>query len=141
LKSLKVYPERSSFFTDDQEGNHRMIKIKRVYENPSNTDGFRVLVDQLWPRGLTRECAAIDLWMKEIAPSTSLRQWFAHDPAKWSEFRKRYRAELKEKKALIEKISKLAKEKKSLTLVFAAKDEMHNNAVVLEELLQRKKRG
>ena len=114
-----------------------MIKIKRAYEKSSNDDGFRVLVDQLWPRGLTKERAAIDLWMKEIAPSAALRRWFSHDPAKWNMFRKKYRDELQEKKALIEKINELAREKKSLTLVFAAKDVEHNNAVVLEELLQK----
>lgn len=114
-----------------------MIKIKRAYEKSSNDDGFRVLVDQLWPRGLTKERAAIDLWMKEIAPSVALRRWFSHDPAKWNMFRKKYRDELQEKKALIEKINELAREKKSLTLVFAAKDVEHNNAVVLEELLQK----
>jgi uncharacterized protein YeaO (DUF488 family) len=118
--------------------DNKMMKIKRAYEKPSNDDGFRVLVDQLWPRGLTKERAAIDLWMKDIAPSTALRQWFSHDPVKWDEFRKKYRQELKDKKELIEKINRLAREKKSLTLLFAAKDVEHNNAVVLGELLQKK---
>jgi uncharacterized protein YeaO (DUF488 family) len=74
------------------------IKIKRVYENPSKEDGMRILVDRLWPRGLTKQKAAIDLWLKEIAPSTELRKWFAHDPKKWTEFRKKYLQELKENK-------------------------------------------
>ncbi len=113
-----------------------MIKIKRVYEQPSKGDGYRILIDQLWPRGLTKEKAAIDCWLKEIAPSTTLRQWFAHDPAKWNEFRKKYLLELKAKKPLVDEIGWIVREKKTVTLVFAAKDEEHNNAVVLEKLLQ-----
>lgn len=115
-----------------------MIKIKRAYKKPSKGDGYRILVDQLWPRGLTKQRVAVDLWMKDIAPSTKLRQWFSHDPTKWNEFRKKYKEELKEKKAMIREIERLEREKKSLTLLFAAKDVEHNNAVVLAELLQKK---
>jgi len=115
-----------------------MIKIKRVYEKPSKEDGYRILVDRLWPRGLTKEHAAVDLWMKDIAPSTTLRQWFSHDPMKWNEFQKKYKEELRGKKALSEELGRLVREKKSLTLLYAAKDQEHNNAVVLEEILQRK---
>ena len=115
-----------------------MIKIKRAYEEPSSEDGFRILVDQLWPRGLTKQRAAIDLWMKEIAPSTTLRQWFSHDPTKWREFHRKYLEELKAKKVVVDEICRLVQEKKVVTLVFAAKDEDHNNAVVLEDLLQKK---
>ncbi|HVQ00457.1 MAG TPA: DUF488 family protein [Candidatus Thermoplasmatota archaeon] len=115
-----------------------MIKIKRAYNKPSKDDGFRILIDQLWPRGLTKEKAAIDCWLKEIAPSTALRQWFSHDPVKWNEFRRKYLKELKEKEDMVNEIDRLAREKKTVTLVFAAKDEQHNNAVVLEEVLQQR---
>ena len=110
------------------------IKLKRIYEQPDATDGERVLVDRLWPRGLTKERARVDLWLKEIAPSTELRKWFGHDPAKWAEFKRRYRAELKENK---EQIGRLKAEvrKGPVTLLFGAKDEQHNEAVVLLELL------
>ena len=112
------------------------IKIKRVYENPSKEDGMRILVDRLWPRGLTKQKAAIDLWLKEIAPSTELRKWFAHDPKKWTEFRKKYLQELKENKEQISIIKEHLK-KETVTLVYAARDEEHNEAQVLEELLNR----
>lgn len=115
-----------------------MIKIKRAYEEPSNEDGFRILVDQLWPRGLTKERAGIHLWMKEIAPSTALRRWFSHDPSKWKEFHRKYLVELKGKKTLVDELRKVAREQKVVTLVFAAKDEEHNNAIVLEEFLEEK---
>ena len=110
------------------------IKIKRVYEKPSKEDGMRILVDRLWARGLTKEKAAIDLWLKEIAPSTELRKWFAHDPKKWTEFRKKYLQELKENKEQISIIKEHLK-KETVTLVYAARDEEHNEAQVLEELL------
>lgn len=113
-----------------------MIKIKRVYEKPTKEDGFRILVDRLWPRGLTKEKAKIDLWLKEIAPSNELRKWFAHDLKKWSEFKKKYIVELEKKKDLLQQIKKLEKEKKTITLVYAAKSEKYNNTVVLKEILQ-----
>ena len=110
------------------------IRIKRVYEEPEIEDGTRILVDRLWPRGLTKEKARIDLWLKDVAPSTKLRKWFAHDPAKWTEFQARYREELKKGE---EQISLLKQEaaKGTITLVYGAKDQQHNEAVVLQRLL------
>ena len=110
------------------------INIKRVYEIPTQEDGTRILVDRLWPRGLTKEKASVDVWLKEIAPSTALRQWFGHDPAKWAEFQKRYHEELKKNPAQVALLKKQAK-KGAVTLVYGAKDEEHNEALVLEELL------
>jgi len=112
------------------------IKIKRVYEKPSKEDGTRILVDRLWPRGLTKQKAAIDLWLKEIAPTTELRKWFAHDPKKWIEFKKKYLQELKENKEQISIIKERLKQG-PVTLVYAARDEEYNEAQVLEELLNR----
>ncbi|MFL5789004.1 MAG: DUF488 domain-containing protein [Flavisolibacter sp.] len=111
------------------------VKLKRVYEKRAKEDGLRILVDRLWPRGLTKEKADIDLWLKDIAPSTELRKWFHHDPEKWEEFKKRYRFELKDKK---EKIKLLKKELKdaTVTLVYGAKDEEHNEAIVIKEVLR-----
>lgn len=112
------------------------IKLKRVYELPDATDGKRILVERLWPRGLTKEKAHVDLWMKDIAPTTELRKWFDHDPDKWTEFKKRYRAELKQN---VEQVAQLRKEigKRKTTLVYGAKDEEHNAALVLLEYLKR----
>ncbi|MEO9022316.1 MAG: DUF488 family protein [Ginsengibacter sp.] len=110
------------------------IKIKRIYEERAKEDGFRVLVDRLWPRGFTKEKAGLDLWLKEIAPSNELRKWFSHDPEKWDEFRKRYVAEIKEnKEPLLLLKEKLKKE--DVTLLYGAKDQVHNEALVLKELL------
>jgi len=111
------------------------VALKRAYDSPTKDDGYRVLVDRLWPRGLAKVKAKIDLWLKEVAPSTELRKWFGHDPEKWSEFKKRYRAELKNNPAWPE-LQSLA-HKKNLTLVYAAKDQSHNEAIVLKELLER----
>ena len=111
------------------------VMLKRAYETPAASDGYRVLVDRLWPRGLAKVNARIDLWLKEVAPSTELRQWFGHDPAKWAEFRKRYRAELKGNPAWAQ-LESLSHQKK-LTLVYAAQDQVHNEAAVLQELLER----
>lgn len=113
-----------------------MIAIKRVYEPPADEDGHRVLVDRLWPRGLAHERAAVDEWLKEIAPSTELRRWFGHDKARWDEFHRRYRAELKgaQNREALSHLRALAR-KGPLTLLYAARDEEHNNAVVLQELL------
>jgi uncharacterized protein YeaO (DUF488 family) len=110
------------------------IRTKRAYDAPARDDGTRVLVDRLWPRGLKKSDAKISLWMKEVAPSTELRQWFGHDPARWDEFRRRYRAELKKKPELLGELRKLAR-KGPLTLVYAARDEQHNQAVALRENL------
>lgn len=111
------------------------VMLKRAYEGSHKGDGYRVLVDRLWPRGLSKQKAEIDLWLKEVAPSTELRKWFAHDPEKWTEFKRRYRLELKGNSAWPE-LQTMAREKQ-LTLVYAAKDESHNEAVVLNKLLER----
>jgi len=111
------------------------VSIKRAYEPTAKTDGVRVLVDRLWPRGVTKSKANIDLWVKELAPSTELRKWFGHDPEKWSEFQKKYRAELKGNLALSE-IRALSRQE-NVTLVYAAKDELHSHALVLKQVLDR----
>lgn len=115
------------------------IQIKRVYEDISKTDGFRILVDRVWPRGMTKEKAAIDLWLKEIAPTTELRKWFGHDPEKWKEFKKRYKKELKQNEEAVNQVKQQIKKGK-VTLVYSAKDEEHNQAVVLQEFLLDKGR-
>ena len=114
-----------------------MLVCKRIYEPPTATDGHRVLVDRLWPRGLTREKAAIDEWLKEIAPSNDLRRWFASHPAQWEEFERRYRDELAtpDLQADLARLRKLASKEK-LTLLFAKRDERRNNATVLMEVLK-----
>jgi uncharacterized protein YeaO (DUF488 family) len=114
------------------------LRLKRVYEPPSPEDGVRILVDRLWPRGLTKAHAAVDRWLKEIAPSTELRQWFGHDPVRWPEFRRRYAEELHQNIAVLNEIRELAKHK-TITLVFGAHDDEHNDAVVLREVLLRSK--
>jgi uncharacterized protein YeaO (DUF488 family) len=111
------------------------IRIKRVYEAPTKSDGKRILVDRIWPRGMRREEAHADAWIKDIAPSSALRRWFGHDPAKWPEFRQRYLAELKKNPAVGE-LREMAQERKTVTLLFGAKDSMHNNAAVLRDFLQ-----
>lgn len=111
------------------------IQIKRIYEPVEAKDGFRILIDRLWPRGIKKENAHIDGWIKSVAPSTELRKWFAHDPAKWESFKKKYKVELKKTSALDELIAYIKKNKK-VTLLYAARDEQHNHAVVLQELLQ-----
>jgi uncharacterized protein YeaO (DUF488 family) len=113
------------------------IFVKRVYEPAAKSDGFRLLVDRLWPRGLSKENAHIDLWLREIGPSTALRKWFNHDPARWAEFQRRYDAELKEKATLLATIKKHAKTK-PVTLLYSAKDEQHNQAVVLRSVLLKR---
>jgi uncharacterized protein YeaO (DUF488 family) len=110
------------------------IKLKRVYEKPDPKDGFRILVDRLWPRGFTKEKAAADLWLKDIAPSTELRKWFNHDPEKWKEFQKKYQQELKENKEAITIIKEHLKQER-VTLIYAAKDEVHNEAQVIKEFI------
>jgi uncharacterized protein YeaO (DUF488 family) len=110
------------------------VQIKRAYETASPRDGCRVLVDRLWPRGLKKADAAIDQWMKEVAPSDRLRKWFGHDPKRWEEFRRRYAAELATKAELLDELRKLAGNK-TLTLVYSARDEAHNQAVVLRDTL------
>jgi uncharacterized protein YeaO (DUF488 family) len=116
-----------------------MIQTKRVYEKASKGDGFRVLVDRLWPRGLTKEKAGVNLWMKEIAPSDELRKWFHHEERNWGEFVKRYKAELAKKKNLLSKMNELEREHATVTLLYGSKDEKQNQAVMLAEMLKRKK--
>lgn len=110
------------------------VKLKRAYESPTDSDGTRVLVDRLWPRGVRKADAAIDYWAKELAPSTELRKWFAHDPSRWAEFRRRYVEEIEEHREEFDRLRNLAL-KGPVILVYAAHDEMHNDAVVLRELL------
>jgi uncharacterized protein YeaO (DUF488 family) len=110
------------------------LKIKRVYDAPAKSDGKRILVDRLWPRGLTKAAAKVDSWQKEIAPSTELRKWFAHEVEKWPEFQRRYRAELKNNSETLDELKKEMK-KGNTTLVYGAKDEEHNAAVVLLKYL------
>jgi uncharacterized protein YeaO (DUF488 family) len=116
------------------------LRIKRVYVESSEDDGRRILVDRLWPRGLTKEKAKVDLWLKDIAPSNELRKWFGHDPQRWPEFKRRYAEELR---ALGEPLALLRQEAKqgTVTLLYGARDEEHNEAVVLLELLQHKGSG
>lgn len=124
------------FLLNSGNGNE-MLKIKRVYEKPDKGDGIRILVDRLWPRGLTKEKARIDKWLKEIAPSDGLRKWFGHREERWKEFRSRYFKELGEKRGLIEELKALSKNK-TLTLLYGAKDEARNNARALLEYLREK---
>ena len=111
------------------------IRIKRVYETPAPGDGTRILVDRLWPRGLTKEKARVDLWLKDVAPSTELRKWFAHDPARWTEFQSRYRQELKHNPVPLSLLEQAAA-RGPVTFVYGARDQQHNEAVVLQRLLQ-----
>ncbi|HKA17624.1 MAG TPA: DUF488 domain-containing protein [Blastocatellia bacterium] len=113
-----------------------MINLKRAYEKPSKDDGERILVERLWPRGLTKLQAKIDLWLKDVAPSTELRRWFGHDPKKWDEFRRRYQKELKNKDELIKLLKRKAKNG-TITLIYAARDEEHNGALVLKRFLKQ----
>ena len=110
------------------------IRLKRAYDSASSGDGTRVLIDRLWPRGVRKADAAIDVWAKDIAPSTALRKWFGHDPARWREFRRRYSEEIHRRRNRLDELRTLA-QKGRITLVFAARDEAHNDAVVLREIL------
>jgi len=111
-----------------------MIKLKRIYDPYAGSDGKRVLVDRLWPRGIKKEAARLDLWLKDIAPSDALRKWFAHDPSRWQEFKKRYRKELEDRQELISDLRAEAR-RKTVTLLFSAKDTERNNAVALKEII------
>jgi uncharacterized protein YeaO (DUF488 family) len=115
-----------------------MIKLKRAYEDASRHDGFRILVERLWPRGVSKEEAHLDLWLKDVAPSTKLRKWFGHDPEKWPEFQKRYRAELKDQKDAL-KLLRAKARAGTVTLVYGARDEEHNGALVLKKVLESRK--
>jgi uncharacterized protein YeaO (DUF488 family) len=112
------------------------LRLKRVYEPAAREDGVRVLVDRLWPRGLSKDKAVVDHWMKDVAPSATLRKWFGHDPDRWSEFQRRYKSELREHKDLLDEIRKLAQQG-TVTLLFGARDEEHNDAVVLRDVLSK----
>jgi uncharacterized protein YeaO (DUF488 family) len=112
-----------------------MIRIKRVYEEPSEDDGLRILVDRLWPRGLSKAKAKVDRWEKDLAPTTELRRWFGHDPVKWEEFLQRYRAELEGKEEALARLRREANDG-TVTLLYAAKDEEHNNAVALKRYIE-----
>jgi uncharacterized protein YeaO (DUF488 family) len=109
--------------------------VKRVYEKPSRDDGFRVLVDRLWPRGVTKERAALSLWLKDVAPSAELRKWFGHDPARWKGFQARYRKELAGRKDALKLLRQKARER-TVTLLYGARDEEHNEARVLKKVLE-----
>ena len=110
------------------------VKVKRVYEEPAKSDGHRVLVDRIWPRGLKKSEARIDEWLREIAPSTGLRKWFKHDPGKWEQFKKKYAVELKEHREQVEKLARESR-KRNVNLLFGAKDTVHNNALALKEYI------
>jgi uncharacterized protein YeaO (DUF488 family) len=116
-------------------GNGMDVRLKRAYDAPSAADGYRVLIDRLWPRGITREEARLDEWSRELAPSTELRRWFAHDPSRFTEFRRRYTAELAGQKGPLRELRRRAREG-TVTLVYAARDGEHNDAVVLAEILR-----
>jgi uncharacterized protein YeaO (DUF488 family) len=116
-----------------------MILLKRVYDKPEAKDGYRILVDRLWPRGLTKVRAKADLWLKEIAPSDALRKWFGHEPEKWPEFEKRYRTELAKKKDLLAEIAELEKEHGTVTLVYGRNDTIQNQAVIIANELKKLK--
>lgn len=112
-----------------------MIRVKRSYEPPAKRDGLRVLVDRLWPRGLTKQRAAVDLWLKDLAPSPELRKWFGHDPSKWKKFQARYRRELRTKPESLNLLKERSK-RRSITLLYSARDEEHNGAIVLKNVLE-----
>lgn len=119
---------------DGSRGARRPIRLKRVYEGAEPADGLRVLVDRLWPRGLSRRRAAADLWLREAAPSNMLRRWFGHDPRRWKQFRLKYRAELAQQPDVLRTLNDLRR-RTPITFLFAARDEARNNAVVLREIL------
>ncbi|MGV8939935.1 MAG: DUF488 domain-containing protein [Lysobacter sp.] len=114
------------------------IRLKRAYEDPADTDGVRILVDRLWPRGISKEAAALDQWMKDIAPSSALRKWFGHDPARWQEFQQRYEVDLRGHSEQLAELRAAARQG-PITLVYSAHDELHNDAVVLRRVLLGRK--
>lgn len=114
-----------------------MIKLKRVYLAPAKADGCRVLVDRLWPRGLSKQKAAVDHWLRDIAPSTALRKWYAHEPKRWPEFKRRYAAELKQQKPAVAELRALLKQHKTVTFLFSSKEKTLNNAAALKAWLRR----
>ena len=110
------------------------VRIKRAYEAPAPEDGARILIDRLWPRGVRKDAAALDLWLKDIGPSTELRKWFGHEPSRWAEFRRRYADEIAQKPQLLAQLRDIARQG-VLTMVYSAHDEQHNDALVLQELI------
>ena len=133
---MTTFGRKSSLATKVSEKVKHELNLKRVYEAPHKDDGTRILVDRLWPRGLTKEKAKVDLWLKEIAPSTELRKWFGHDPKKWRSFRKRYETELKDHADEIKLLKSKVKEG-TVTLIYGARDQEHNEALVLKQFLER----
>lgn len=127
-------PSAQKWFQSRKPASY-MPRLKRIYEKPGKDDGYRILVDRLWPRGMSKEKAALDLWLKDIAPSTELRKWFGHDLKRWPAFQKKYQAEIKANKDIFSELKKLIKHNKNVTLLYAAKDEEHNEAVVIKEVL------
>lgn len=115
-----------------------MFRVKRICDAAESTDGYRVLVDRLWPRGVSKEKAKLDLWLKDIAPSDALRKWFGHDPKRWREFEKRYREELKKVSCVVAQLKELCKEHGTVTLLYSAHDQEHNQAVALETYLKER---
>lgn len=118
--------------------SHQSIQLKRIYDDVSEDDGYRLLVDRLWPRGVSKETAQLDIWLKEIAPSPELRKWFDHDPQRFTSFKKRYKTELADKEELTDELLYKA-EQQPVTFLYAAKDETHNHAIVLREFLEKNK--
>lgn len=116
-----------------------MIQIKRVYDKDLPDDVFKILVDRLWPRGIAKKDGLVDIWYKEVSPSTTLRKWFDHDPDKWESFKNKYKAELADKQDILKEIRSLEREHKKIVLLYSAKDEKYNNAIVLKEVLSRRK--
>jgi len=134
MEKAKIYSYHSMYDNStNEEGNSMKLKIKRVYDKPAEEDGTRILVDRLWPRGLTKQKAKVDVWLKDIAPSTELRKWFAHDPEKWKEFIKKYKKELHENKEQAAILKEYLRQG-TVTLVYGARDELHNEALVIKEL-------
>jgi len=115
------------------------IKVKRVYDPPSPEDGYRVLVDRLWPRGLSEKAAHVDLWMRDVAPTTELRKWYGHEVGKWPEFRERYEKELAQHGELLDLVRDIEHHRKTVTILFGAKDQEHNEANVLAEVLKHRR--
>lgn len=113
-----------------------MVKLKRIYEVPEESDGFRILIDRLWPRGISKDEAKIDQWLRDIAPSNELRKWFGHDPEKWPEFQIRYAQELQAQEKAVLVLKDIIQKEKTVTLLYSASDEKHNNAVSLVKLLK-----
>src|SRR6059058_5258195 len=133
---MTTFGRKSSLATKVSEKVKHELNLKRVYEAPHKDDGTRILVDRLWPRGLTKEKAKVDLWLKEIAPSTELRKWFGHDPKKWRNFRERYQTELKHHTDQLKLLKSKAKEG-TVTLIYGARDQEHNEALVLKQFVER----